>query len=259
MMNSSALIQDKVVLVTGAGSGIGRASAIMFARRGAKVIAVDINEHQGEETLKQLKEISSESMFRQVDVTRSEQVAEMVEQIVANYGRLDCAFNNAGILGRLAPTADYSEEEWDRVVGIHLKGVWLCMKYELQHMVSRRSGSIVNTSSIVGLVGFRNSPAYVASKHGIIGLTKAAALEYSDYGIRVNAICPGAIRTPMLAELYGQGNKQAGEKLLREREEAGGRIASPEQVAEAVVWLSSEAASFITGHALPIDGGYTAE
>lgn len=258
-MVTSNSLRDAVVLITGAGSGIGRAAAVMYAKNGAKVIATDIDILQGQETLEQLAEFDNVSEFLPLDVTDSDQIVQAIRKVVTDFGRLDCAFNNAGILGKLAPTADYPEEDWNRVTNVHLKGVWLCMKYELQQMVAQRSGSIVNTSSIVGIVGFRNSPAYVASKHGIIGLTKAAALEYAEYGIRVNAVCPGAIHTPMLAELFGQGDIQSGEQLVEERQKSGGRIATPEQVAEAVVWLSSENASFVTGHALPVDGGYTAE
>jgi NAD(P)-dependent dehydrogenase (short-subunit alcohol dehydrogenase family) len=250
--------KDKVALVTGAGSGIGRATCLLFARQGAKVVAANIDVRNGKDTVQQIKAMSGEATFCQVDVSRAEQVSAMVEQTVKWYGRVDHAFNNAGVLGKLAPTAEYTELEWDQVVDVHLKGVWLSMKYEIRQMIAQKGGTIVNTSSIVGLVGFRNSPAYVASKHGIIGLTKAAALEYRDYSIRVNAVCPGAINTPMLEELYGGGNAEIGKKLVLESEKTG-HVASPEAIAESVLWLSSDAASFVTGHPLAIDGGYVAQ
>ena len=256
---ASYAFTGKVALVTGAGTGLGRAAALAFARNGAIVVVADIHEAQGAETSQQIHAAGGESKFLKVDVSSATQVAEMVRETVASYKQIDFAFNNAGILGKISRLADYSEDEWDHVVDVNLKGIWLSMKYELQQMVLQQYGAIVNTSSIAGLVGFQHCSAHVASGHGIIGLTKTAALEYADDGIRVNAICPGAMHTAMLAELYGHGDVEVGERLVQERIDFGRRIASPEQVAETVVWLCSDAASFVTGHALPVDGGFTAQ
>ncbi len=249
-------MQDKVALVTGASSGIGRASAEAFAREGAKVVVADVAVEGGEETVRTIQEAGGEATFVKADVSDRAAVEAMVDQTVQAWGRLDCAHNNAGIAEPRVLTADLDEAMWDRIIGINLKGTWLCLKYEIRQMLKQGdgsgSGTIVNTSSVTGLVGVKGLPAYVASKHGIIGLTKAAALEYAKRGIRVNAVCPGPIRTASL-EWYISQNPEVEKQLTAEN--PSGRLGTPEEIAEAVVWLCSDAASYMTGHALVADGG----
>jgi NAD(P)-dependent dehydrogenase (short-subunit alcohol dehydrogenase family) len=199
---------------------------------------------------------NGEALFVKADVARADEVETLVKQTVTAYGRLDCAHNNAGVEGRLASTAEYTEEEWDRVIAVNLKGIWLCMKYEIAHMLTHGRGAIVNTASGLGLVGLAMYPAYSASKHGVVGLTKTAALEYAKSGIRVNAICPGVVQTPMIDRVLGQHPHLA--ELLTAAEPIG-RLGRPEEMAEAAVWLCSDAASFVTGHAMAVDGGYLAQ
>jgi NAD(P)-dependent dehydrogenase (short-subunit alcohol dehydrogenase family) len=249
-------VDGKVALVTGAGSGIGRATAQIFTREGAKVVVADIVIEGGEETVRLLKAAGGEATFVRVDVSQPVDVEAMVKKAVDTYGRLDCAFNNAGIEGVIQPTADYGEAHWDRVLAINLKGVWLCMKYEIQQMLKQGSGAIVNTASVAGLVGLPSFSAYVAAKHGVNGLTKTAALEYAKAGIRVNAVCPGAIRTPMF-ERGVRDNPGIEEQIVAA--EPIGRMAAPEEVGEAVVWLCSDAASFVTGLPMAVDGGWVAQ
>jgi NAD(P)-dependent dehydrogenase (short-subunit alcohol dehydrogenase family) len=251
--------KGKIALVTGGGSGIGRASALAFARNGAKVVVADISTEGGQQTEQMIKKAGGEAFFIKTDVSKSADVSAMVNKTIEKYGRLDCAHNNAGILvrGPEADTVHHSEEDWDRVIDINLKGVWLCMKYEIPHMLKQGKGAIVNTSSIAGLVALAESLAYNASKHGVIGLTRAAALEYSQRGVRVNAVCPGFINTPMLGTSVDVDETEI--KALAEfikRDMPLGRRGNPEEVAEAVVWLCSDAASFVTGHALAVDGGW---
>src|SRR5215510_9175173 len=246
------LLEGKVALVTGGSSGIGRASARAFAREGARVMVADVVVEGGQETVRLIQEAGGEATFMQVDVTQAADVAALIAKIIAVYGRLDCAHNNAGIEGAIGPTADCTEDNWDRVISVNLKGVWLCMKYEIPQMLQQDGGTIVNTASAAGLVGARGIPAYVASKHGVVGLTKTAALEYARAGIRVTAVCPGVIRPPMVERLLG--DRPRAEARLRELEPVG-RLGTPEEVAEAVVWLCSDAASFVTGHAMSVDGG----
>jgi NAD(P)-dependent dehydrogenase (short-subunit alcohol dehydrogenase family) len=249
-------VDGKVALVTGAGSGIGRATAQIFTREGAKVVVADIVIEGGEETVRLLKAAGGEATFVRVDVSQPVDVEAMVKKAVDTYGRLDCAFNNAGIEGVIQPTADYGEAHWDRVLAINLKGVWLCMKYEIQQMLKQGSGAIVNTASVAGLIGLPGFSAYVAAKHGVNGLTKTAALEYAKVGIRVNAVCPGAIRTPMF-ERGMRDNPGIEEQIVAA--EPIGRMAAPEEVGEAVVWLCSDAASFVTGLPMAVDGGWVAQ
>ncbi|MET0164169.1 MAG: SDR family oxidoreductase [Vicinamibacterales bacterium] len=246
----------KVALVTGASTGIGRASAIAFAREGAKVVVSDVNAEGGEATARLLRDSGGEAVFVKADVSAASEVEALVRKAVAAYGRLDYAFNNAGIAGTIgAFTHEYPDESWDRVIGINLKGVWLCMRYEIPQMLKQGGGAIVNTASIWGLVGAPGASAYVASKHGVVGLTRAAALEYAPKGIRINAVNPGTIRTPILDPFIAAIPEF--ESMMTARHPIG-RIGMPEEVAEAVVWLCSDAASFVVGQNLPVDGGYTA-
>jgi NAD(P)-dependent dehydrogenase (short-subunit alcohol dehydrogenase family) len=249
-------VDGKVVVVTGAGSGIGRATARIFSREGAKVVVADVAVEGGEETVRLITAAGREATFVKTDVSHTAEVEALVQKTVATYGRLDCAFNNAGIEGVIQPTADYGEEHWDRVLAINLKGVWLCMKYEIQQMLKQGGGAIVNTASVAGLIGLSGFSAYVAAKHGVNGLTKTAALEYAKAGIRVNAVCPGAIRTPMF-ERGVRDNPGIEEQIVAM--EPIGRMAAPEEVGEAVVWLCSDAASFVTGLPMAVDGGWVAQ
>ena len=251
-------VEGKVALVTGGASGIGRATALTFAREGAKLVIADTNEEGGHQTVHMITENGGEATFVQVDVSKAVEVEAMISTTVETYGRLDCAHNNAGIGSRpRAPLHECSEETWDRVLAINLKGVWLCMKYEIIQMLTQGSGTIVNTASIMGLVGsWSGSGAYNASKHGVVGLTKTAALEYAKVGLRVNAVCPGYIRTPLLAETLTRQPEMEAQIVARH---PVGRMGRPEEIAEAVVWLCSDAASFVTGHTMTVDGGYVAQ
>ena len=251
-------LDGKTALVTGGGSGIGRATSLAYAKDGARVVVADVNVEGGEETVQMIKEAGGEAILVHADVSKPEDTQAMVDQAVEAFGSLDCAFNNAGIGGgrdRLL-TADYLEEDWDRVISINLKGVWLCMKAEIPQMVKQGAGAIVNTASIMGLISTSGSVAYTAAKHGVTGLTKAAALEYADQGIRVNAVCPGYIHTPMVQP--GLDSIDGYEDQLKARHPIG-RLGEPEEIAAAVIWLSSDAASFVTGHNMPVDGGSTAQ
>jgi len=250
------LVEGKVALVTGGGSGIGRATALTFAREGAKVVVADVVVAGGEETVRLIKAAGGEASFVEADMAKAAEVEALVQKAVATYGRLDCAHNNAGIEGATGKTADYNEADWDRVISINLTGVWLCMKYEILQMLKQGGGAIVNTASDAGLLGVPQMPAYVASKHGVVGLTKTAALEYAKSGIRVNAVCPGVIKTPMVERITGQRPGRA-ERMTAA--EPVGRMGKPEEIAEAVVWLCSEAASFVTGLPMPVDGGIAAQ
>lgn len=249
-------LEGKVALITGAGSGIGRASALACAREGAKVMVADIIVAGGEETVQLIKNAGGEAAFIKVDVSQAAEVAAMVNKVVETYGRLDCAFNNAGVEGEFTSTAEYSEAGFDKVLAVNLKGVWLCMKYEVPQLLKQGGGAIVNTASGAGLIGVAGLSAYVASKHGVVGLTKTAALEYAKSGIRVNAVCPGVIQTPMVARLTAHQPQMAEAMVAAE---PMGRAGKPEEIAEAVVWLCSDAASFVTGHAMSVDGGYVAQ
>ena len=251
-------LEDKIALVTGAGSGIGRASSLVLAREGAKVVVSDINAEGAEATLSTIKEMGGEGVFVHADVSKPEDVQALVASVIHTYGRLDCAYNNAGIEGYMEGRLhEYPEDIWDRLIGINLKGVWLCLKYEIPRMLEQGGGAIVNTASAAGLVGSRRLAAYVASKHGVVGLTKAAALEYARDGIRVNAVCPGIIDTPMMDRLIA-GRQDDYEATIPTRQPIG-RLGTPEEIAESVAWLCSDAASLITGIALSVDGGFTAQ
>ena len=248
--------KDKVVLVTGGSYGIGRAAAIGFARKGAKVSIADLDVERGQETLRSIKEAGGEAIFVKTDVSSEEDVKALVEKTVRTYGKLDCAFNNAGIHKQFVSTIDFSAEDWEEMINVNLKSVWLCMKYEIPQMLKQGKGSIVNTSSAAGLVGAPSNPAYPASKHGVVGITKSTALEFARKGIRVNCVCPGPTRTGMneaLAATSPEIVKAMDQKVPM------GRIGEPEEVAAAAIFLCSDEASYITGHALPVDGGIVAD
>jgi NAD(P)-dependent dehydrogenase (short-subunit alcohol dehydrogenase family) len=245
----------KVALVTGGASGIGRASAVAFAREGAKIVVADVGVEGGEETARRIKQTGGDAVFVRTDVSKAAEVEGLLQRVVETFGRLDFAHNNAGVAGADAATADCTEENWDHTIAVNLKGVWLCMKYEIPQMLEQGGGAIVNTASIAGLVGLEGSPAYCASKGGVVQLTRAAALDYAKTGIRVNAVCPGVIRTPMVEPLVGEPEAHAGLIAM----EPIGRLGKPEEVVEAVVWLCSDAASFVTGIAMPVDGGLVAQ
>lgn len=248
-------LRNKVVLVTGGSSGIGRHCALACGREGAKVIIADVDVEGGEKTAHMIREAGGEGLFIRTDVTCALDVEALVVRIVETFGRLDCAHNNAGISGPEHLTTDYTEEEWDLTVHTNLKGVWLCMKYEIREMLKLGKGSIVNTSSAAGLKGFPYHAAYVASKHAVLGLTKTAALEYAKQGIRVNAVCPGFIEVGLTEKSIAQDPTF---EARHKRRVPMGRFGKGDEVAEAVVWFCSDAASFITGHALVIDGGQSA-
>lgn len=253
----AGILEGKAAVITGAGSGIGRATAKIFAREGAKLLISDIVAEAGTETLEALRAAGAAAIFMKVDVSKASDVAAMVAKAVETYGRIDCAFNNAGIEGEGAVTHKCSEENWHRVISINLTGVWLCMKAEIEQMLKQGGGgSIVNTSSLAGLAGSVGGPAYVASKHGVAGLTKTAALEYGRHGIRVNAVCPGPIRTPMMQRIM-RGSAEAEQRFIRA--EPLKRFGDPEEIGESVAWLCSDRASYVTGLAMPVDGGAIAQ
>ncbi|MGW8954780.1 glucose 1-dehydrogenase [Streptomyces sp. NPDC055709] len=250
------LLEDKVVIITGAARGIGRSSAVHFARHGARLLLADLDSEPGEEVADLVRQEGGEAAFVRTNVSSAQDVEALVATAVRQYGRLDCAFNNAGIDGEAAPLSESSEENWDLVTSVDLKGVWLCLKYELREMVQHGGGSIVNTASAAGTVGLDYGlSAYVAAKHGVIGLTRAAALEYATQGIRVNAVCPGVVRTTMLEEAIRAG-------LVTEEEATAlqpmRRLGKPKEIARAAAWLCSDQASFVTGHAMAVDGGFVA-
>lgn len=255
MKNENGKFASRVVFITGAGSGIGRAAALAFALEGAKVVAADVSEAGNQETVRQVEELGGRAIAVHCDVTCSADIKAALARTTETFGRLDFAFNNAGIEPKsAAPTADYDEEEWNRIIDVNLRGVFLCMKHEIPLILKQGGGAIVNTSSGAGVIGIKGSPAYTAAKHGLLGLTKAAALDYAAQNIRINAVCPGYIETPMMDRFTG-GTAEGRAKVIGE--EPIGRMGKPEEIAAAVVWLCSDAAAFMIGHAMVIDGGQT--
>ena len=247
----------KVAFVTGGASGIGRAAALAFAGEGAGVAVADVSEQGSQETARLVRERGGKALAVRCDVTRADEVSAALARTVEAFGRLDFAFNNAGIEPRKpAPTADYEEAEWERIIDVNLRGVFLCMKHEIPLILRQGGGAIVNTSSGAGVIGIKGSPAYTAAKHGVIGLTKAAALDYAAQNLRINAVCPGYIDTPMMGRFTG-GTAEGRAKVIAE--EPAGRMGKPEEIAAAVLWLCSDGAAFMVGHAMVVDGGQTVQ
>lgn len=246
---------QSVALVTGGGSGIGRTTAIEFADRGASVVVADLDVDGGEETVATIEDDGGDAILIETDVTDPESAQAMVDTAVEEYGRLDCAFNNAGIGGEQVPVGDYPAENWRRVIDVNLAGVFNCMKAEISRMQDQESGgAIVNNSSVLGKVGFETSSAYAAAKHGVLGLTKSAALENGETDVRINSVCPGFIETPLLEESTIGDDPETRAQIAGLH--AMNRLGTPEEVANAVVWLCSDEASFVTGEALGVEGGY---
>ena len=253
----AGLLDGKSALITGGGGGIGRAAALAFAREGARVAVADYASDRAAETVALINANGGQAITLTGDVSRAKDVGTMLDDTIVAFGRVDCAFNNAGIAGWHVEaagkkTADWSEESFDRMIAVNLKGVWLCMKHEISQMLAQGGGAIVNTASIAGLAGLPTSSAYVAAKHGVVGLTKTAAIEYAEAGIRVNAVCPGYIKTAMTAPI----TRQRGEAILAQT--PAKRLGEPEEIAEMVVWLCSDRASYVTGVAYNVDGGWMA-
>ena len=248
-------LKNKVIIITGGASGIGAAASLAFAREGASVVIADVQKSLGEEVVNKIHSFDGKAIFIKCDVSLENDVKNMVFVTIETFGRLDCAFNNAGIEGESSDTVQCSLANWDSVINTNLKGIWLCMKYQIPEILKAGGGSIVNCSSVAGLVGFEGTPAYTASKHGVIGLTKTAALEYAKNNLRVNAICPGVIETPMI-ERFTHGNIE--KVIALKASEPMGRMGSAEEIARAALWLCSDDSSFVTGHPLVVDGGWVA-
>lgn len=248
--------KKKVAIVTGGGSGIGRSTALAFARAGVKVLVADTNQEEGNNTVSLIRAEEGESRFVSVDVSQNDDVESMVETAISSWGQLDFAFNNAGIQGEISETVECSEKNWDRITGVNLKGVWLCMKHEIAAMRRGNGGVIVNNASNFGLVGSSGMPAYSASKHGVIGLTKTAAIENAKKSIRINAVCPGPISTPLVDKIVSRQPEVL--DAITDREPIG-RMGQPDEISGAVLWLCSDDASFVIGAVLSIDGGFVAQ
>lgn len=248
-------LEGRVAIITGGTSGIGRDTAVLFAQHGAKVVVAGRRQAEGEETLKQVRAAGGEGLFVKTDVSKSGDVQALVQKTAEKFGRVDTAFNNAGIEGNWMPIVEQPEKDWDDLININLKGVWLCLKYEIQQMLKQgKGGTIVNMSSVAGLMGTPAAAPYGASKHGVIGLTRTAALEYAHNKIRVNAVCPAVIETPMGERLFGA--PEVRQWALSKH--PIGRFGKPTEIAEAVLWLCSEKSSFMTGHYIVLDGGFLA-
>jgi NAD(P)-dependent dehydrogenase (short-subunit alcohol dehydrogenase family) len=251
----TAELKSKVAIVTGGTSGIGRDTSVLFAKAGAKVVVAGRREAEGKETVDLIRAGGGDGMFVKADVSKAADVQALIQKTVGKFGRVDVAFNNAGIEGNWIPIAEQSEEDWDRVIDINLKGTWLCLKYEIQQMLKQGGGgAIVNMSSVAGLMGNAGSATYCASKHGVMGLTKAAALETARSGIRINAVCPAVIETPMAERAFAD---PAINKFVLGLHPLG-RFGKPMEIAEAVLWMCSDRASFMTGHSIVLDGGFLA-
>lgn len=253
-MDTSSRLKNKVALVTGAGSGIGRASALAYAAEGARVVVADINAASARQTAEQIQSGGGQALAVPCNITVAQEVETLIDTTLEAFGQLDCAYNNAGIEGPMAPLDEYDEAAFDQVLAVNLKGIWLCMKQEVRAMLGQGRGVVVNACSVVSFLGQPNMCAYVASKHAVLGLTRSAALEYADRGLRFNAVCPAIVATPMLDRFTG-GDETIIKSLTNDYPMK--RVLRAEEVAEAVVWLSSDATSYLNGHALTLDGGFS--